>query len=291
MVSAEQRERYQRDGIVHLPGAFANWVDALLGAIDRVVARSQEPGYVLQKPFRFAPQSPLRVAGGAGGVTVGGTMALHAVPHDPVLERWVHESPAAALAGEITGSEVMRYWQDAIFMKYGGGEGQDGTPWHNDYCTWPFRGEKLPILWIALTDVGPEDAPLVTVRGSHTDPWRYYSPMSPPGLPVTDEYHAWEELLARPTAPGAVLDTWTVRAGDALLMHSKIIHCSEPRRSVKPGRRVSFSTRWLGDDAIWGPDAYSYRIEPLLADARMRPGEAPPAALFPPVWVRERAAA
>jgi hypothetical protein len=288
-VSTDQIESYQRDGIVHLPGVFEDWVGPLLGAIDRVVARSAEPGYALQKPFRFAPQSPLRVAGGAGGVQVGGTMALHAVPHDPVLERWVHESPAAALAGEITGSRLMRYWQDAIFIKQGGGD--DGTPWHNDYCTWPFRGEKLPILWIALTDVGPEDAPLVTVRGSHTDPWRYYSPMSQPGLPVTDEYHAWDELLARPTAPGSVRDTWCVRAGDALLMHAKLIHCSEPRRASQPGRRVSFSTRWLGDDAIWFPDAYSYRIEPLHADPRMRSGEPPPATLFPPVWVREREAA
>jgi hypothetical protein len=283
------RATYRRDGIVHLPGAFADWVAPLVAAIDRVIVRSTEPGYDPQRSLRWAPQNDLRVMGAAGGVEVGGTMGLNMVPHDPVLERWVAESPAAQIVAELTGSQRMRYWQDAVFIKRGD-RADDGTPWHNDYCTWPFKGEQLPILWIALTDVGPADAPLLTVRGSHTDPWRYYSPMSPPGLPVTDEYHAWDELLARPNAPGSQVDVWTVRAGDALVMHSRLIHASHPRTAGGPGRRVSFSTRWLGDDCTWAPDPYSFRIESLLADPRMVPGAPPPDALFPPVWTGSRRA-
>jgi ectoine hydroxylase-related dioxygenase (phytanoyl-CoA dioxygenase family) len=225
----------------------------------------------------------LLVAGGSGGVDIGGTMGLNMVPHHPNFEHWLRESPAASLLGALTGSATMRYWQDAVFIKRAGSQ-DDGTPWHNDYCTWPFKGEQLPILWIALTDVGADDAPLVTLRGSHLDPWRYYSPMSPPGLAVTDEYHAWEELLAKPQSPNAVLDRWIVSAGDALVMHPKLIHSSESTPPHSGGRRVSFSTRWLGDDAIWAPDPYTFRIEVLLADARMRHGEPPPTSLFPIVW-------
>lgn len=273
---------YERDGIVRLPGAFIAWADRLLAAIDRVIARSQEPGYPLDREFGPAPQNPLSVSRAKGGVVVGGTMALNVVAHDPAFEDWILHSPAAELVGRLTGSKLVRYWQDACFIKSGGAE--DGTPWHNDYCTWPFAGEQLPILWIALSEVGPEDAPLVTVRGSHTDPWRYYSPMSPPGLQTNEQYHPWDELMAKATSADSQRDTWCVRRGDALLMHSKLIHSSLPRRSTKPGRRVSFSTRWLGEDAIWAPDPYTFAIERLLRDPLMKAGSAPPDALFPPIW-------
>jgi hypothetical protein len=283
MITAEHVATYRRDGIVHLPGAFAAWVEPLLGAIDRVIAKASDPRYPRLRHFSLSPQNPLLVAGGSGGVDVGGTMGLYMAAHDPVFEHWARESGAAAITGQLSGSRQMRYWQDAVFIKRGDGA-DDGTPWHNDYCTWPWKGEQLPILWIALTDVAADDAPLQTLRGSHTDPWRYYSPMSPPGLPVTDEYHAWDELLAKATAPGAPVDTWTVHAGDALVMHSKLIHCSQPRRSARPGRRVSFSTRWLGDDCTWSPDAYSFPVPVLEENPLMRQGQPPPDTLFPPLW-------
>ena len=276
------KQTYERDGIVHLPGAFRDWADKLLAALDRVIEKGQDPAYPLDREFRAAPQNPLSVSQVKGGVVIGGTMALSVVAHDAVFEDWIYHSPAAELVGRITGSRVVRYWTDACFIKNGGAE--DGTPWHNDYCTWPFAGEKLPILWIALSDVGPEDAPLVTVRGSHTDPWRYYSPMSPPGLQANEQYHPWDELLARATSPDSQRDTWCVAKGDALLMHSKIMHSSLPRRSTKPGRRVSFSTRWLGEDAIWAPDPYTFPIERLLRDPLMKAGSPPPSELFPPIW-------
>lgn len=282
LVTAEHRAIWQRDGIVHLPGLFRDWVDPLLGGIDRVIARSNDPTHPRRQPFAYSPQNPLYVSGGAGGVEVGGTMGLYLVPHDAELTRWVEASPAGEITAAITGSRRMRYWQDAVFVKTGGA--QDGTPWHNDDCTWPFRGEQMAILWIALTDVGPEDAPLVTLRGTHADPWRYYSPMSVPGLEPNADYHPWEELLAKANSPDIPHDVWTVRAGDALVMHPRLIHASLPRQRQTPGRRVSFSTRWLGDDVRWAPDPYTFPIESLRDDPRMRIGAAPPDSLFPPVW-------
>ena len=282
-LNAQQRTTYENDGIVHLPGAFAgHWTHELLAAIDRVIAKSLDPSYRREADFALAPQNPLTVSSGSGGVEVGGMMALNVVAHDPVFAQWIWRSPAAQMVGELTGSRFVRYWQDAVFIKRGGGD--DGTPWHNDYCTWPFAGEQLPILWVALSDIGADDAPLVTVRGSHKDPWRYYSPMSRPGLPVTEQYHAWDELMAKATAPDAPRDVWCMAAGDALLLHSKLIHSSLARRSAAAGRRVSFSTRWLGEDAIWAPDDYTFAIERLLRDPLMKPGSPPPETLFPIVW-------
>ena len=282
-IGSSEIDRYERDGIVHLRGAFdPRWVAALTAAIDRVIDRAADPQYPRDRDFAPAPQNPLIVAGGRGGVDVGGTMALNVVAHDPVFADWIWNSPAPQIVAKLTRSRRVRFWQDAVFIKSGGAE--DGTPWHNDYCTWPFAGEQLPILWIALTDVGADDAPLVTVRGSHLDPHRYYSPMSPPGLAISDEYHAWDELLAKAQSPASIRDVWTVRAGDALLMHSKIIHSSQPRKATVPGRRLAFSTRWLGDDAVWAPDPYTFPIEKLLRDPLMKAGSAPPESLFPVIW-------
>jgi ectoine hydroxylase-related dioxygenase (phytanoyl-CoA dioxygenase family) len=183
----------------------------------------------------------------------------------------------------------MRFWTDAAFQKDTTGE-TNGTPWHNDYCTWPFWGEQLPILWLALTDVGMEDAPLQTLQGSHSEPHRYYSWLSPKGLETSDMYHPWQELLDKVAAPGAPIKTWTVRAGDCLLMHPKIIHSSLPRTTTRPGRRLALSTRWLGDDAVWAPDAYTPMGEYLTREPDMVHGRAPSSRLFPILWQRESAA-
>jgi ectoine hydroxylase-related dioxygenase (phytanoyl-CoA dioxygenase family) len=134
--------------------------------------------------------------------------------------------------------------------------------------------------------VGPDDAPLVTLRGSHDDPHRYYSWMSRPDLPPNPMYRPWDELLARTTAPDAEFQTWTLRAGDCLVMHPKLIHSSEPWRRTTPGRRLSFSTRWLGDDAIWNPDPFTFQPAPLADHPAMRAGGPPPDELFPVIWRR-----
>ena len=59
------KQVYERDGVVHLPGAFADWADRLVGALDRVIAKSREPGYLLDRDFPLAPQNPLSVLVGA----------------------------------------------------------------------------------------------------------------------------------------------------------------------------------------------------------------------------------
>jgi hypothetical protein len=47
-----------------------------------------------------------------------------------------------------------------------------------------------------------------------------------------------------------------------------------------------FSTRWLGDDAIWNPDPFTFQLVPLARHPAMRAGAPPPDELFPVVWRR-----
>jgi ectoine hydroxylase-related dioxygenase (phytanoyl-CoA dioxygenase family) len=270
---------YERDGVVRIAGAFSRqWVDDLTAAFDRVLARAEDPDYDRRAVGRPGMRKLEVTRGKFGDLSVQGLIA-----HDPVFLSWISDSPAAQLCAEITRSKTMRFWTDATFQKDTSGE-SNGTPWHNDYCTWPFWGEQLPILWLALTDVGMEDAPLQTLIGSHAEPHRYYSWLSPPGLGTNEMYHPWQELLDKVAAPGAPIKAWTMRAGDCLLIHSKTIHNSLPRTTSRPGRRLALSTRWLGDDAIWAPDAYTPMGEYLSGEVDMVHGQAPSTRVFPIQW-------
>ena len=281
-VTSAHRASYERDGIVRIEGAFSGrWVEDLTAAFDRVVAKAADPNYERRALGSPGLRSLDLVRDKFGDLLVQGAMA-----HDPVFQEWLTDSPAAQLCAEIAGSNTMRFWTDAAFQKDTSGD-TNGTPWHNDYCTWPFWGEQLPILWLALTDVGIEDAPLQTLLGSHDEPHRYYSWLSPKGLETSAMYHPWQELLDKVAVPGAPIKTWTMKAGDCLLMHSKIIHSSLPRTTTRPGRRLALSTRWLGDDAVWAPDAYTPMGEYLTRESDMVHGCAPSSRLFPVLWQRE----
>jgi ectoine hydroxylase-related dioxygenase (phytanoyl-CoA dioxygenase family) len=169
---------------------------------------------------------------------------------------------------------------DATFIKQGN-DPSAATPWHNDVCTFPFVGDHLPSLWIALTHVEEDNAPMLTLAGSNLDGWRYHSPLSRQDVRL-EGYRPWAELEARVAAQDADIRVWPARAGDALLIHPKTVHASRPGH---PGRRrVAFTTRWIGSDVVWAPDALSAIIAPLASHPAMRPHEAPPEALFPTLW-------
>jgi len=282
-VTADHVSAYARDGAVLIERAFADWVAPLARAIDAVLTRARAPGFVATG--RVTHQNAPRIEQEFGG----GLMALNLVPFAETFADWQWRSPAAEIVARVMQSRCARYWIDATFLK-DRASATDATPWHNDVCTWPFWGEKMAILWIALTDVDMDNAPLRTVLGSHIGHSRYDSPFFPPDLPRPAVYRPWQELLDRAAAPDARVRAWTMRAGDCLVVHPAVIHSSLPRRAAA-GRRLAFSTRWLGDDVIWAPDALTAPLTKSLTDhPLMTRGGPPPDALFPVVWPRAAAA-
>lgn len=270
---------YERDGTVVVPNLFDDWIEplskAVLGVIDRDRRGIEQPLYP-----GFEYLNPLNVIEEFGG----GAMALNVFPHDPTFGHWLEESPAAEITASAMKSKRVRFWVDACFYKDQEGAAE-GTPWHNDTCTWPFWGQQMTILWIALTDIGPEDSPLTTVRGSHVGDGRYYSPFFPPQTAPPAPYKPWSELMALVESPSAEIQSWTLQAGDCLLMHPSTVHGSAPRRSSETRPRLSFSTRWLGDDVVWKPDSLTAPMtERLNNDPRMVHGGPPPESVIPVIW-------
>ncbi|WP_439533710.1 phytanoyl-CoA dioxygenase family protein [Polymorphobacter sp.] len=275
-------DEYAREGCTRVEGAFLDWVHPLTTALDRINAAfdaGETPIPAQPSPVQNPPSRHLT---GQGGIQLRNCMPL-----DPIFADWARTSPAAALVGTLMQADHTALWMDASFIKQGR-DPDAATPWHNDVCTFPFTGNHLPSLWIALTDVAEDNAPMLTLTGSNHDPHRYHSPLSRQDITLPG-YRPWSELEARTAAPNAPIRTWPARAGDALLIHPKTIHASLPRTTTHPGRRIAFTTRWIGSDVIWNPDALSAPI-PHLA-SRLTPGAPPPESLFPILWQKQPPAA
>jgi ectoine hydroxylase-related dioxygenase (phytanoyl-CoA dioxygenase family) len=281
IVSQSHVEAYARDGVVLIEQAFRyEWVARLLGAIDRVVA-AHRAGTLAATMASNRSQNPVSTREQDGDLIVRNVMH-----HDPVFRAWLEETPAAEIVARTIGASHIRFWMDATFVKEGNAPAT-ATPWHNDGCTFPFVGEHAPSFWVALTDVDLDNAPLVTLAGSHRDPWRYRSPLVDQSVPLPAGFKEWPELLAQLEEPSARIQTWPARAGDVMLIHPKVLHGSLARRSQSSGRRVAFTTRWLGSDMIWEPNPLSVKIATLEGNPLMKVGAPPPDALFPIVWPRQ----
>lgn len=270
--------RYQRDGAVLVERVFADWVDSLSAALSNALRRCRTGDTIPRDP-RFRYQNEPTIVEPFGG----GAMALNVMSLDSRFSRWLDESPAAELVATAMGSRTSRFWVDASFVK-DQGKAAEGTPWHNDTCTWPFWGNQMVILWIALSDISLDDGPLTTVRGSHHGDGRYYSPFFPPSDDPPPPYKPWERLIKQ-TRNTDKIETWTMRRGDCLLLHPSTIHGSAPRMAKGDGHRVSFSTRWLGDDAVWNPDSLTAPMTTeFIDDPAMIVGSPPPESVLPITW-------
>lgn len=276
-------DEYAAEGCTRVEGVFdARWVQRLRDAVERVEAvfdADLQPDLLVEPPTQNPPSIHRT---GEGGVQLRNCMSA-----DRAFLDWLADSPAAETVGLIMGADSVRFWMDATFIKRGGDAGS-ATPWHNDVCTFPFVGEHLPSFWVALTDVEPDNAPMLTLAESNRDAHRYHSPLSRDDMTLPG-YRPWDELVARTQAADADVREWPARAGDVLLIHPKTIHASRAGASGKT--RIAFTTRWIGSDVVWQPDALSAQIPRLSDNPAMRVGEPPPESLFPVLWQREPAGA
>ena len=279
-VRQSHRDEYEEVGCVRIEGVFSDyWVDKVRTGADRVLkhfqaGRTPEPAF--QHPGNLNPtfyEQP-------GSVQMNGIAGCA-----EEFREWIEQSPAAETVAALTGANHVSFWVDAFFLKEGDPEGQ-GTPWHNDECTYGFEGEQIPSLWMALTDVDDNNAPLMTLAGSNHDPWRYHSPFSPQDVERPAGFRPWQELLDRVAEDNADIQVWPVNAGDALVIHPKTIHGSGVRRpGARSPVRAAYSSRWLGSDAVWRPNPLSLLL-PNIPDGVLTEGEPPPEQYFPRVWSR-----
>jgi ectoine hydroxylase-related dioxygenase (phytanoyl-CoA dioxygenase family) len=280
LVTAEHIDRYRSEGCVRVEGVFDSATCTKLATALNEALHAFETGALQRSPDAASHQNPPSIHRGEGQVQL-----RNFAQHLPILRDWLWNSAAAEVVARLMGARHVRYWMDASFIKEGS-SADSATPWHNDECTFPFRGQMMPSFWVALTDVPMENAPIVTLAGSNRDPWRYHSPMSDQSA-FELEHIPWSHLERRVADPDAPRRVWPCAMGDILLIHPKTIHASLPRTAQYAGQRIALTTRWLGDDVVWQPNRLTIRIPSIESTGLMKPGAPPPDELFPKVWPRE----
>ena len=231
---------YARDGVVLIKQPFdTTWVDGLLAEFQKIL-REFEAG---------STDYPVRRNKGALNVQ-------NVVLRNALFRRWAIESPIAEIVSKVIQSKSVRFYFDNFFCKEGD-EPEQATPIHHDVAAFGFKGTQLPSFWLALSDVGMDNAPLVAYLGSQNDTSvMYRSILQKPGLPLLPgyrEHHEIGDYLERGRFERKV---FPAQRGDVIVLNPYTIHASLPRAAGMTGMRIGFSTRWLGDDVRWVPSVY-----------------------------------
>ncbi len=220
---------FETDGATVIRGAFTEWIDQLAAG----VARNEADPSVY-----FAENVPE----GETGRFWDDYCNWQRIPE---FERFIRESDAAAIAGELMQSASVQLFHDHVLVKDAGTA--TPTPWHSDGPYYFVEGAQTVSLWLPLDPV--DEATLRFITGSHR--WeRDVLPVK--WLAGDDFYPNIDDYLPVPD-PDAEPDRfevveWALEPGDAVAFHYRTVHGARGNPEGSPGRRA-FSVRFLGDDA------------------------------------------
>jgi ectoine hydroxylase-related dioxygenase (phytanoyl-CoA dioxygenase family) len=262
-IEPQQIADYRRDGAVHLPGLFKDWVDILRAGIDRNL---REPG----------PYASENVQPGQAGRFFDDYCNWERIAE---FAEVVRRSPAAQAAAELMQSTTAQIFHDHVLVKEPGTS--KPTPWHQDAPYYFVDGEQTVTFWIPLDPV--KEATLRCIAGSH----RWPKMVLPVRWLSAESFYAGENDYLPVPDPDENPDRftvleWEMRPGDAVAFHYRTVHGA--RGNLSEHRRRAFSLRWVGDDAryVTRPG----RTSPPYPGHEMRDGERLREDWFPVVWRR-----
>ncbi|MFD1712274.1 phytanoyl-CoA dioxygenase [Ottowia sp. GY511] len=191
----------------------------------------------------------------------------------------ITQSPLAAAAARLMGSQQVRLYHDHMLTKEPGT--RQKTPWHQDQPYYNIDGQQNVSFWIPVDPVA-RPSTLEFVAGSHRGPWL---------MPRTfmDHQAKWFPEGSLADLPDIEADRnafpivgWAVAPGDVIAFHMLSLHAAG---GVAGGaRRRVFSVRMLGDDITHAPRSWVTSPPfPGLAD-RLPAGVPMQDALFPLLW-------
>jgi ectoine hydroxylase-related dioxygenase (phytanoyl-CoA dioxygenase family) len=220
---------YRAHGVAHVRQMLAaDWIERLAAATDTALATSPDDAEI----YEGARARPLSYG------------ELQVWKRVDAFRAAVHEGTLARIAADCMGSDRARFYYDQLLVKEPGSIRR--TPWHQDIPYWKVSGRQICSIWLAL-DCIPGAAALEFVRGSHG--WGEHNPQHF----LDASPYAGTGLAALPDieADRAAYDivSFDLEPGDALIFHAAIVHGAPP--AGPGGRRRAWSTRWLGDDAVF----------------------------------------
>jgi ectoine hydroxylase-related dioxygenase (phytanoyl-CoA dioxygenase family) len=225
---------------MHVEGDF--WAD---GAVCVRGAFSPEEVALAREAVdaNLADLSPLakRASGDDDGAFVEDFCSWQRVP---AMERFIRESSAGRIAGELMGAHTVRLHHDHMLVKEPGT--RQRTPWHQDQPYYNVAGRQNISMWCPVDPVAREST-LEFVKGSHLGPW--FMPRS-----FLDGQAKWfpdgalAELPQIDGNPEFDILGWALEPGDAVFFHMLTLHSAGGVSGTN--RRRVLSVRFLGDDMV-----------------------------------------
>ena len=238
---------YDRDGAVCIRGAISmEWVERLRPAADWV---QNNPG----------PYDTDLTTGGEGQFFGG----QYLWTRNEAFKAFLFESPIAAVAARLMGTDFAQLFYDFILTKEPGGSNR--TPWHQDRLYYPLKGggaDHICSTWVALDPVTIESGAVEYIAGSHK--WgKYYVPES---FSADGRFSGHDDIEKLPDIDGNRGDyeilSWDLEPGDLVAHHVMSVH-GAPENNADIRRR-GLAIRWIGGEAAFDPRP---ETQPLLRAA------------------------
>lgn len=237
LVTQDMIDTYQRDGVVLVPGLFADHVDALRAGVARNMA---EPG----------PYASENKKDGQTGRFFDDYCNWERIPEFVDV---IQNGPAASVAADLMGSERVQMFHDHVLVKEPGTSMP--TPWHSDGPYYFVSGQQTVSFWSPLDPV--TDATLRLVAGSHL--WE--KDVLPTRWVSEEAFFEGDYMpIPDPDAEGMRVVEYAMQPGDAVAFNFRTLHGS--RGNASEITRRAFSLRLVGDDARYverpGPTSPPY---------------------------------
>ncbi|MXW20501.1 MAG: phytanoyl-CoA dioxygenase family protein [Gammaproteobacteria bacterium] len=261
-ITAEHRNTYRREGVVHLRRMFdRQWIERLRQGVDRL----------LEDPEKYG------VPGPSHGASMASVCFMWRQPG--VFRDFALNSPVGEVVGRVIGSDTIRVYHDHLFHKPPGST--KVMVWHCDETAWPVTGEMAPNIWIALTPVDRHNGRVEYVAGFHrhcvdNNLHFGFAPDQADGLcPDFETERDNPDFRFR-------FVSFDMEPGDAVVFHPSTPHFSRGNYSrTRP--RTGLAVRVFGDDVRWYPAAHKAAIPGVDS---LPEGEAPSGEFFPVIWQR-----
>ena len=251
LLSREQIEEFQRDGVTVVRGLFKDHIETLRAGVD---ANMTEPG----------PYASENNKNGETGRFFDDYCNWQRIPQ---FEEVIKASPAAEVAAQLMGSKTVQVFHDHVLVKEPGTS--IATPWHTDGPYYFVEGQQTVSFWSPLDPV--TEASLRCVAGSH----KWEKPVLPTRWVSEESFFADEDTympIPDPDAEGMDVREWSMEPGDAVAFNYSVLHGA--RGNTSNTRRRAFSLRLLGDDARYverpGPTSPPFPGHDMQAGQRLR---------------------
>ncbi len=247
--TSDQIETYQRDGVVLIPGLFADHVETLRAGVAR---NMQAPG----------PYASENERSGETGRFFDDYCNWERIPE---FAEVVRTSDAATVAADLMQSERVQMFHDHVLVKEPGTS--MATPWHSDGPYYFVSGTQSVSFWSPLDPV--TEATLRLVAGSH----RWEKDVLPTRWASETAFFEGDYMpIPDPEAEGMRIVEFPMQPGDAVAFHFRTLHGA--RGNTASTTRRAFSLRLVGDDARYterpGPTSPPFPGHGMVAGETLR---------------------